>query len=138
MLRTVSDLTMFVFGLMAVLAGLIGLMSPESMLRLMNLTVLQQSTRQEGDYTIAFLLASSVASFNMGIYYLLAAWNQWRQFYRFTVAFRLVTVVVFIFAIKNGHAPGGFLSVAVWELMGALMTGLALWYEANDRRNKST
>jgi hypothetical protein len=136
MIRTISDLTIFVFGLMAIFAGLLGLTRPETMLNLMNFTVRDQSTRQNGDYTIAFLLCSSMASFNMGIYYLLAAWNQWTQFYQFTVVFRLVTVTVFILAIKNGHAPGGFIGVAMWELVGALTTAAALWYEANNARNK--
>jgi hypothetical protein len=136
MLRTVSDLTVFVFGLMAMLVGLLGLISPETILNLMNFTVLDRSTRQDGDYTIVFLLCSSMASFNMGIYYLLAAWNQWTKFYQFTVIFRLVTVTVFTLAIKNGHAPRGFIGVAMWELAGALITGAALCYEANSRGNK--
>ncbi|CAF3909106.1 unnamed protein product [Adineta steineri] len=136
MLRTVPDWTIFIFGLLAILVGLLGLISPETILNLMNFIVLDRSTRQNGDYTIAFLLCSSMASLNMGIYYLLAAWNQWTKFYQFTVVFRLVTVTVFILAIKNGHAPGGFIGVAIWELIGALTTGAALWYEANSRRNK--
>ncbi|CAF0926151.1 unnamed protein product [Rotaria sordida] len=136
MIRTVSDLTIFVFGLMAISAGLFGLIRPETLLNRMNLIVLDRSTRQDGDYTIAFLLSSSMASFNMGIYYLLAAWNQWIKFYQFTVVFRLVTVAVFILAIKNGHAPEGLIGIVIWELAGALTTGAALWYEANNRKNK--
>ena len=136
MLRTVTDLTIFVFGLMAVLAGLIGLTSPETMLSLMNFIVLGRSTRQDGDYTIAFLMSSSMASLNMGVYYLLAAWNQWTKFYQFTVVFRLLTVVVFILAIYNGHAPIGFIGVAMWELLGALITGAALWFQTSSSKNK--
>ena len=136
MIRTVTDLTIFIFGLLAILVGLLGLMSPETILNLMNFNVLDRSTRQNGDYTIAFLTCSSMASFNMGIYYILAAWNQWTRFYQFTVAFRLVTVAVFVLTIKNGHAPIGLIGVVVWELVGALTTGVALWYEAINRRNK--
>lgn len=136
MLRTVSDLTIFVFGLLAILAGLIGLTSPETMLSLMNFIVLQRSKREDGDYTIAFLTSSSMASLNMGIYYLLAAWNQWTKFYQFTVVFRLLTVVVFALAIWNAHAPIGFIGVIIWELLGALITGAALWFEANRSQNK--
>ncbi len=136
MLRTASDLTVFMFGVMAILAGLIGLISPETMLSLMNFIVIDRSTRLDGDYTIVFLLSSSMASLNMGIYYLLAAWNQWTKFYQFTVVFRLVTVVVFILAIYNGHAPKGFIGIAMWEFVGALITGAALWFEVNSSRNK--
>jgi hypothetical protein len=136
MLRTASDLTIFAFGLLAILAGLIGLISPETMLSLMNFVIIDRSTRLNGDYTIVFLLSSSMASLNMGIYYLLAAWNQWKKFYQFTVVFRLITVAVFILAVKNGHAPKGFIGIAMWELVGALITGAALWFEANNIRNK--
>ncbi|CAF3846763.1 unnamed protein product [Rotaria sp. Silwood1] len=111
-------------------------MSPETILSQMNFIVLDRSTRQNGDYTIAFLLCSSMASLNMGIYYLLAAWNQWTKFYQFTVVFRLLTVTMFSLAIKNGHAPEGFIGVVIWELLGALITGTALWYDANTRVNK--
>lgn len=71
----------------------------------------------------------------MGIYYLLAAWNQWREFYKFTVVFRLVTVVVFFLAVINDHAPNGFIGIAVWELLGAFVTGITLWYDSNRRKN---
>jgi hypothetical protein len=76
MIRTISDLTVFTFGLMTMLIGLIGLIQPETILKLMNFIVLDRSKRADGDHTITFLISSSVASFNMGIYYLLAAWNQ--------------------------------------------------------------
>lgn len=136
MLRTVSDLTIFVFGLMAIVIGLVGLISPEIILSLMNFIVLERQTRQDGDYTIAFLISSSMASLNMGIYYLLAAWNRWKKFYQFTVVFRMLTVVVFILAIHKGYAPIGFISVVIWELLGALITGAALYFEANGNKDK--
>lgn len=137
MIRTISDLTIFVFGLMAILVGLLGLISPETILKTMNFIILDRSVRENGDYTIAFLLSSSVASFNMGIYYLLAAWNQWTKFYYFTVIFRLVTVTVFILAVMNDQAPKGFISVAIWELAGAIITGIALWFETNGNQKKT-
>jgi hypothetical protein len=58
---------------MAILAGLLGLTSPETILNLMNFIVPDRSTHQDGDYTIAFLLCPSMASLNMDVYYLLAA-----------------------------------------------------------------
>ncbi|UJR34726.1 hypothetical protein I4U23_027503 [Adineta vaga] len=125
MLNNISDLTIFIFGLMAILAGLLGLTSPETILNLMNFRVIDRSKRQDGDYTIVFLTCSSMASFNMGVYYLVAAWNQWTTFYQFTIVFRLITVTIFILAVKNGHAPRGLIGVAMWELMGALITAIS-------------
>jgi hypothetical protein len=45
------------------------------------------------------------------------------------VPFRAVTFTVFTLAVVNGVAPAGFIGVAVWELAGAVLTGLALVYE---------
>ena len=75
------------------------------------------------------MAASSMASFNMGVYYLLAAVTDWRPFFRFTVVFRLVTFAVFSVLVLTGTAPGRFIGVAIWEGLGALATGLALGWE---------
>jgi hypothetical protein len=73
-----------------------------------------------------------MASFNMGAYYVLAALNDNKQFYRWTVPFRCLTPMVFTVAVLTGLAPVRFLGVAAWELTGAIATGIALWYE--DKR----
>jgi hypothetical protein len=59
----------------------------------------------------------------------LAALNDLKQFYKWTVPFRCVTPTVFTIAVLSGLAPVRFLGVAAWELTGAIATGLALWYE---------
>ena len=46
--------------------------------------------------------------------------------------FRMVTFSVFTTAVIRGYAPVKFLTVAVWELVGALLTGLALIAEPGD------
>jgi hypothetical protein len=67
-----------------------------------------------------------MASFNIGVYYVLAALNDMKQFYRWTVPFRCVTFVVFTIAVLTNLAPVRFLGVGAWELTGAIATGLAL------------
>jgi hypothetical protein len=71
-----------------------------------------------------------MASFNMGVYYVLAAVTEWRSFYRFTVYFRLVTFTVFTTLVVAEAAPARFLAVGLWEGIGAAATALALRYEA--------
>jgi hypothetical protein len=121
--------TMFIFGAIALLLGLLGLIRPELLLSLLGFTVLDRAERVAGDYTLVFMIASSMASFNVGVYYVLAALNNVKQFYKWTVPFRCVTFVVFTTAVLTGLAPGRFLGVGVWELTGAIATGLALWQE---------
>ena len=128
-IRDVSGWTMFIFGLLALLLGLAGLLRPELLLSLLGFTVIDRAARGPGDYTLVFLIASSMASFNIGAYYILAALNNLKQFYRWTVPFRCITPTVFTIAVLTGLAPVRFLGVAAWELTGAIATGLALWYE---------
>lgn len=125
-IRDASGWTMFIFGALALLLGLVGLIRPEFLLSMLGFTVLDRAARASGDYTLVFMIASSMASFNMGVYYILAALNDVKQFYRWTVPFRCVTFVIFTIAVLTNLAPARFLGVGVWELAGAIATGLAL------------
>ena len=130
-----SGWTMAVFGVLAFVLGLVGLVSPETVLSLLGFEVIDRIQRVAGDYTLTFMAASSMASFNIGIYYVLAALNNLKQFYLWTVPFRAVTFTVFTMLVVVGTAPAKFLGVGIWELTGAIATGLALYFE---RRKGST
>jgi hypothetical protein len=125
-IRDASGWTIFIFGLLALLLGLLGLIRPELLLSLLGFTVLDRASRAAGDYTLVFMIASAMASFNVGAYYILAALNDVKQFYKWTVPFRGVTFIVFTFAVFTQLAPVRFLGVGAWELAGAVATGLAL------------
>ncbi|MFF5174125.1 hypothetical protein ACFY3U_15965 [Micromonospora sp. NPDC000089] len=126
--RSGAGWTIAVFGVLALVLGALGLIWPEAQLRLLGFEV--PARRAAGDYTGTFLTASSMASFNMGVYYLLAAATEWRSFYRFTVVFRLVTFTVFTLTVLADVAPARFLGVAAWEGLGAVATAVALWWDA--------
>ncbi|GGM31725.1 MULTISPECIES: hypothetical protein [Micromonospora] len=126
--RSGAGWTIAVFGVLALVMGAVGLLWPEAQLRLLGFEVPEQ--RAPGDYTGTFLMASSMASFNMGVYYLLATATEWRAFFRFTVFFRLVTFSVFTLAVLADIAPDRFFGVAAWEGLGALATFLGLRWDA--------
>lgn len=128
-IRDASGWTMFIFGVLAVLLGLVGLISPESLLSLLGFEIIERTQRVIGDYTLTFMAASSMASFNIGVYYVLAALNDMKKFYLWTVPFRGVTFTVFTILVVTGFAPTRFWGVGVWELTGAVATGLALFFE---------
>jgi hypothetical protein len=128
-IRDAAGWTMFTFGVLALFAGVLGLLRPEMLLSLLGFTVLDRSARATWDYTIVFMTASSMASFNMGVYYILAALNDFKPFYKWTVPFRCVTFLVFTTAAIAGLAPLRFIGVGAWELTGAIATGLALQQE---------
>lgn len=122
----IAGWTFFIFGILAVLLGIIGLIKPEITLTMLGFDVVERTSRAAGDYTIVFMIASSMASLNMGIYYIFASLNNVRIFYGWTVPFRILTFIVFSLAITSGLAPSRFWGVGIWELVGALSTGIAL------------
>ncbi|HEY57144.1 MAG TPA: hypothetical protein G4O04_01130 [Anaerolineae bacterium] len=131
--QTPADWAMAVFGVMALLLGAVGLISPEAVLRLLSLPAPSPTQRASVDLTRAFLTASSMASFNMGVYYLLAVGARFVPFYRWTVPFRMLTFLVFTLAVWRGVMPPAFFGVAVWELLGALVVAWTLRYEPETR-----
>ncbi len=128
--RSTAGWTIAVFGVLALAMGALGLVAPSILLQLLGFVT--PPTRSPDDYTLVFLSASSMASFNMGVYYLVAAATEWRPFFRATAAFRLVTCAVFTTLVFTGHAPDRFLGVAIWEGLGAIATAIAL--RADRRR----
>ena len=128
-IRDASGWTMFIFGVLALLLGIIGVIRPEILLSILGFEVIEGTQRAASDYTIVFMTASSMASFNMGIYYIFAALNDVKIFYRWTVPFRGVTFLVFTSLVLFGIAPQRFLGVGIWELTGAIATGIALYLE---------
>ncbi|MFV2009536.1 MULTISPECIES: hypothetical protein [unclassified Micromonospora] len=131
--RSVSGWTVAVFGAMALLLGAVGLAQPDVLFVLLGFDTLPTGERAAGDYTRTFMAASSMASFNMGVYYLLAAVTDWRPFFLFSVIFRLVTTVVFTVVVVAEVAPVRFVGVAAWEGLGAVVTGVALLTERRRR-----
>ncbi len=125
-IRDASGWTMFIFGVMAFLLGVVGIFRPEILLGILGFEVAERVARASSDYTITFMTASSMASLNIGVYYVLAALNDVKIFYRWTVPFRGLTFVVFTTIILLGIAPQKFFGVALWELIGAIATGIAL------------
>jgi hypothetical protein len=124
--RDAAGWTMVIFGATALLLGLNGLIRPEILLSILGFEVLDCATRVTGDYTLVFMMASSMASFNIGVYYIFASLNDGKPFYKWTVPFRGLTFLVFTTVVIAGLAPLRFIAVGIWELTGAIATGLAL------------
>ena len=129
-IRDASGWTIFVFGLLALLFGIVSLLNPELLLSTLGFTTLDRASRATGDYTLVFIITSSIAAINVGAYYILASLNDMKQFYKWTVPFRCITFIVCTIAVLQGLAPNRFLGVGAWELAGALATGWALWQES--------
>jgi hypothetical protein len=125
-IRDASGWTMFIFGIMAFLLGTLGIIKPELQLSMLGFEVVERAARASSDYTLTFMTAASMASVNIGIYYVLAALNDVKIFYRWTVPFRILTVTVFTTIVILGIAPLKFIGVPIWELTGAIATGIAL------------
>lgn len=131
--KGIAAWTIAIFGVLALILGAIGLVYPESMLIQLGFDIAPRSLRPGTDFTLVFITTSSMASFNMGIYYLLAACSQLKSFFAWTVPFRILTFTIFSMLIITNAAPLKFLTIAGWELLGALATGTALWYENKNK-----
>jgi hypothetical protein len=127
-----------VFGVLALVAGLLGLVRPAALLALLGFAVVDPDRRAAHDHTLVFVAASSMAAVNMGAYYILAALSGWRPFFRWTVPFRVLTCAVFGTLVAAEVAPVRFLGVALWEGLGAAATAVALRYEARRTSTGST
>lgn len=132
-IRDASGWTIFIFGVLALLLGLVGLIRPEILLSILGFTVINRAERVTGDYTLVFMIASSMASLNMGVYYVLASLNDIKKFYGWTVPFRILTFSVFTLVSVMGLAPLRFIAVGAWEGLGAVATGLALYLEQRGK-----
>jgi len=120
---------MLISGVAALLVGVVGVVEPDAVLLILGLEVVDRAQRASHDYTLIFIVVSSVVSMNVGVYYALAALSNLKEFYGWTVAFRCVTFILFTVGVFSGYAPTRFLVVAFWELVGAIAAGIALGYE---------
>ncbi|CAM6114871.1 unnamed protein product [Calypogeia fissa] len=114
--------TIFIFGLSAMISGLVGLTN-QSLL-------LTHFTFEQNAGTQTLMTASSMAALNMGLYYIVAAITEWRVFFWFTVPGRILTTYVFRRLVTTGIAPDAFLGVAMWEGIGAALTAGGLWFDS--------
>ncbi len=124
----VAALTMLVFGMVIVGSGLTGLLAPHILLTVLGIS-------DTGSATHLFIMATSQASLAMGLYYILAAVNETRIFFQWSVPLRIINFMVFAAMIPLGIAPMQWLLVAGLELAGALATAIALASKSDLKYN---
>lgn len=120
----VAALTMLIFGMVIVGSGLTGLLAPHILLTVLGIS-------DTGSATHLFIMATSQASLAMGLYYILAAVNETRIFFQWSVPLRIINFIVFVLMIPLGIAPTQWLMVAGLEVVGALATAIALTSKNN-------
>ena len=103
MAPTLAALSLYLFGITALLAGIITLVNP--------------STRAAGLCESADA-GNALAAIAMGLYYPLAAYQENRHFFLISVPMRTLSTIVFW---RYGRAD-----VAAWEGLGAALTAIAL------------
>jgi hypothetical protein len=115
-------LSMLVFGALIVGMGMTGLMNPQFLLNLLDISAMGASILG----TQIFVMACSQASLAMGLYYMLSAVNETQAFFHWSVPLRIMNFMVFAGMVILGIAPPKWLMVAALEIAGALATALAL------------
>ena len=67
-IRDTSGWTIFIFGVMAFLLGVVGIFRPEILLGILGFEVIERAARASSDYTLTIMTASSMARFNIWVY----------------------------------------------------------------------
>lgn len=117
---SLSAITIALFGITALLAGASTTLNPSLSLSTLNLP---ESARPA-------VLGNGLASFAMGLYYTLAAFQENKTFFVMTVPMRGLTALVF------WGQGGPWKMPAVWEGGAAVVTGLALVWEGVQVKEK--
>ena len=117
---------LLIFGGMAALLGLVGILRPELMLLQLGVGIAERSAH---NYTLVLFFASSVLSLIMGAYYILGAFNNLKKYDPWTVPFRGLAFTVFTIGVLTHLAPARFMLIAARELVGAVATGVAIYYQ---------
>lgn len=115
-----SALTIYAFGLSALLLGIHNLLSPASALSSLDLPAT----------ALPVMNGTSLAAIAMGIYYTLAAYQHNRAFFALTVPMRLLTATVFWAHGGGGGGGAAWRAASGWEAGGAVVTAAALVWEA--------
>ncbi|KAI0099027.1 hypothetical protein GGR51DRAFT_536540 [Nemania sp. FL0031] len=103
-----AALTIYAFGVTALLAGISSLIDPSSTGSQLNFPLTCTPVAR----------GNALAAIAMGLYYCLAAYQENTMFFAATVPMRLLTTTVFL--------AQGWTVPAVWEGAGAVATGAAL------------
>jgi hypothetical protein len=108
-------LTVVVFGVTAIVMGVVGVLFPQQFLDELGVTS-----------SVVMMSASSMGALNMGIYYLWAVWHRNYLFIYYTVPFRILTFCVFFYLSTS--IPK-LIQVALWEGTGAILTLIGLIWD---------
>ncbi|WP_434422240.1 hypothetical protein [Nannocystis pusilla] len=130
--RSFSGWSVAVFGVLAVLLGLLGLLSPDSQFDMMGFERVDH--RGPGDYTPTVVATTSIAAINMGALYVLGVALAWPGFIAFTVAARLFMCLGFVALMAAGRAPDVFVGAAIWEGLGAAITAAGMAWDSRRAR----
>jgi hypothetical protein len=113
--------TIALFGFTSLIAGVSTLVSPSQFIDNFSLPADALPT----------VYGNGLAATGMGLYYLLAAYQENRAFFIATVPMRLLTTTVF------ANLDGPWRLPAIWEGVGAITTLAAVVWERSRKREKT-
>jgi hypothetical protein len=90
--------------------------------------------RAPGDRTLVVLQNTSLAAVSEGGLYLVGAALEWPLFPAQAVAHRLLLTAGMVGFVATGRAPRSLLRGAVWEGVGAVAIGAAVWFDRRRSR----
>lgn len=121
---------MAVFGATAFVLGIVTIVYPDYLINTLGLS--------EHDTTAlrAMITLNGVAATNMGAYYMYMVYHKVVPFFKITVVFRLLITVPVVLYWYITYNQDSFLSIALWEGIGALWVLAALKYDTNHQKEE--
>jgi len=111
-----SAVSMLVFGIYLIFTGLVFILSPNLMLNLFGVP----ATNEQWIRVMGLLLAY------LGMYYILAAKVEFRQFFRWSVYVRGSVIIVFALFVLTEVGQPTLLLFGTIEFLGAIWTAITL------------
>ncbi len=124
--RTPVAWSLGVFGSLTVLLAWFTLIAPHITLGLLGIS---------DESGVVYIVV--VASQAIGIFYVMAAYQQTKWFYELSVALRGLNFILFTAFAITGLLSMNVLMVALWEAFGAAWTAFAIWRYGNASGDSS-
>lgn len=132
-----SCLSMILFGITALLVGIVTIISPITMINQMFGSTTQNLKQDKVHETqlIVTITLSGIAASAMGVYYLYLSYHKIDSFFRITVIFRLFVTVPIMIYLAFTYELSYLYNTAAWEGIGAILTFISIKYDEKQYKS---
>lgn len=98
--------------------------------------ILGLNTNSVGTVIPGLMGSAGLSATYVGLMYIFGTIQKWKYFKHYLIFARLLMAVGFLILLSIGRAPQTYVSAAIWEAAGAVLIGIALWWERKKVNRK--